>query len=84
LSQVAENTFRFYAPEPALLTLSVSIIEPNVDIHVFHHHKPHVYIHLTRSDELSNTHIDNSTSVILPEAKVSITNTASTSSATNI
>ena len=50
LSKIEENTFHFYAPKLALLTLSVTINEPNVDIRVFHHQKPHVYIRLTRSD----------------------------------
>jgi hypothetical protein len=50
VSQIEENTIWFHAPELALLTLSVTLAEPKVHIRVFHHHEPHVYIQLTRTD----------------------------------
>jgi hypothetical protein len=49
-SKSEENTIWFHAPDVTLLTLSVTLTEPNVDIRVFHHHQPHVHIRLTRSD----------------------------------
>ena len=50
VSSTEANTIRFHAPELRLLTLSVTLAEPNVDIRVFHHQKPHVYIRLSRSN----------------------------------
>lgn len=50
ISKIEDNTIWFHAPERALLTLSVTAVEPHVDIRVYHHHEPHVYIRLTRSD----------------------------------
>ena len=50
VSGIEGSTIRFHAPELALLTLSVTLAEPNIDIRVYHHLKPHVYIRLTRSD----------------------------------
>lgn len=50
ISKIEDNTIWFHAPELALLTLSVTTVEPHVDIRVYHHHEPHVYIRLTRSD----------------------------------
>lgn len=46
-----ENTIWFYAPELALLTVSITLDESNIDIRVFHHRKPHVYIRLVRADK---------------------------------
>lgn len=53
-SNTEENTIRFHAPKLALLTLSVILVESHVDIRVFHHQNPHVYIRLTRSDRKIN------------------------------
>jgi len=50
VTETRENTISLHAPELALLTLSVTMIESNIHIRVFHHHKPHVYIRLTRTD----------------------------------
>ena len=50
ISKFEDNTIWFHAPEVALLTLSVTLIEPHIDIRVYHHDNPHVYIRLTRSD----------------------------------
>ena len=50
VSEIDASTIRFHAPELALLTLSVTLAEPNIDIRVYHHLKPHVYIRLVRSD----------------------------------
>ena len=50
VSEIDGSTIRFYAPELALLTLSVTLAEPHVEIRVYHHLKPHVYIRLVRSD----------------------------------
>ena len=49
VAEVAENTIHFRAPELALLTLSVSLVGPNLEIRVYHHQEPHVHIRLTRS-----------------------------------
>ena len=49
VSGVDGSTIRFHAPELALLTLAVSLEEPDVNIRVFHDHEPHVHIRLTRS-----------------------------------
>ncbi|MGB5582806.1 MAG: hypothetical protein WBO93_04285 [Gammaproteobacteria bacterium] len=54
VSKTEDNTIWFHAPEVTLLTLSVTLAEPNVDIRVFHHHKPHVYIRLTRLHSQTN------------------------------
>lgn len=48
--KVEDNTIYFHAPELVLLTLTMTVVEPNVDIQVFHHQKPHVHIRLTRSE----------------------------------
>lgn len=50
LGKIEDNTFWFHAPELALLTLSVTVVEPHLDIRVYHHDEPHVYIRLTQSD----------------------------------
>lgn len=50
VSQTAENTIHFHAPQLALLTLSLTMGEAEMDIRVFHHKKPHVYIRLSRSE----------------------------------
>ena len=50
VSKIDGNTIWFYAPELNLLTLSVAMPDPHVDIRVFHHHEPHVHIRLTRPD----------------------------------
>lgn len=52
VSKTEQNTVWFHAPELGLLTLSLTLAEPVVDIRVFHHHQPHVYIRLTRSSSL--------------------------------
>lgn len=52
VSKIEGSEIWFHAPELTLLTLSVAMVEPHVDIRVFHHHEPHVYIRLTRSDRL--------------------------------
>lgn len=49
VADVAENMIHFHTPELALLTLSAGLIEPNLEIRVYHHQQPHVYIRLTRS-----------------------------------
>jgi hypothetical protein len=51
VSKIEENTIWFHAPELALLTLSVTLTEPNMHIRIFHHNEPHVYIHLMRADK---------------------------------
>jgi len=45
------RTIWFYAPELALLTVSITLDDPQVDIRIFHHDKPHVYIRLIRTDK---------------------------------
>lgn len=47
---IEDNTIWFHAPELALLTLSVTMVEPHLHIRVYHHDEPHVYIRLTPSD----------------------------------
>jgi|GEM_PF-1287916 len=54
ISKAENNTIRFYAPKLALLTLSVTKIDENIHIRVFHHRKPHVYIRLTPSNKQIN------------------------------
>ena len=49
-NETAGNTIWFHAPALPLLTLSVALAEPHIDIRVFHHQQPHVAIRLTRSD----------------------------------
>ena len=51
VNKIEASTVWFYAPELALLTVSVTLDEPYVDLRVFHHGKPHVYIRLTRLDK---------------------------------
>ena len=51
-SKFEDKTIWFYAPELALLTVSVTLDEPNIHFRVFHHDKPHVYIRLTRVDRV--------------------------------
>ncbi|MCG7978276.1 MAG: hypothetical protein N0E58_09085 [Candidatus Thiodiazotropha endolucinida] len=48
VSRKTGSSIDFYAPELPLLTMSISINEPIIDIRVFHHHKPHVHIRLSR------------------------------------
>jgi len=48
VSRTEDNTIWFHAPALSLLTLSVTLNEPDVDIRIFHHHEPHVYIRLQR------------------------------------
>jgi hypothetical protein len=50
VSKIENDTIWFHAPGLALLTLSVTVVEPHVDVRVYHHDEPHVYIRLTRSD----------------------------------
>ncbi len=50
VDKTAGNTIWFHAPALPLLTLSVALAEPHIDIRVFHHQQPHVAIRLTRSD----------------------------------
>ncbi|HID82797.1 MAG TPA: hypothetical protein EYH06_08855 [Chromatiales bacterium] len=50
-NQFEENMIWFFAPELALLTLSITMNEAAINIHVFHHQKPHVFIRLTRTDK---------------------------------
>ena len=50
VSETEQETIWFHAPELALLSLSLTLNEPHLDIRVYHHDKPHVYIRLTRSD----------------------------------
>ena len=49
ISKVEGKTIWFHAPTLELLTVSITPIAPHIDIRVFHHHQPHVYIRLTRS-----------------------------------
>ena len=50
VSRTEDNTIWFHAPALSLLTLSVALNEPDVDIRIFHHNEPHVYIRLQRPD----------------------------------
>ena len=50
LLRKSENTtLKYYAPDLNLLTLEIEFSNSIVDIRVFHHDKPHVYIRLTRA-----------------------------------
>jgi hypothetical protein len=49
VSKIEDHTIWLYAPELQLLTLSLTLLEPDIEIRVFHHRKPHVAIRLTRS-----------------------------------
>ncbi|MES9854974.1 MAG: hypothetical protein ABW170_24515 [Candidatus Thiodiazotropha sp. L084R] len=44
-----EDRLFFYAPQRKILTLEIRYAEPNIDIQVFHHEKPHVLIKLSKS-----------------------------------
>ncbi len=48
INTVQDNTVWFHAPKLELLTVSITLSEPHIDIRIFHHHQPHVYIRLTR------------------------------------
>lgn len=50
VTKAEASTLWFRAPELPLLTLSVTLAEPHLDIRVFHHQQPHVTIRLTRAD----------------------------------
>ena len=52
VSKTEENTIWFHAPDLALLTVSVTLAEPELHIRVFHHHELHVQIQLTRADRI--------------------------------
>lgn len=50
VSKIEDHTIWLRAPGLQLLTLSLTLLEPDIEIRVFHHRKPHVAIRLTRSD----------------------------------
>lgn len=54
VSKIEDHTIWLHAPELQLLTLSLTLVEPDIEIRVFHHRKPHVAIRLTRSDRQQN------------------------------
>lgn len=46
-----ENTIHFYAPKLDLLTVTVTPLDQHIDLRIFHHHQPHVYILLKNSNQ---------------------------------
>lgn len=51
-----ENTIHFYAPKLDLLTVTVTPFDQHIDLRIFHHHQPHVYIRLKHSNRpIKNT-----------------------------
>ena len=50
VSRMEANVIHFHAPDLELLSLAVTLAEPNIDIRVFHNEQPHVYIRLTRTE----------------------------------
>ena len=49
VSRTEQYTTWFHAPELALLTVSLALAADTVEIRVYHHHQPHVFIRLTRN-----------------------------------
>ena len=49
--QKAEKTIHFHAPKLDLLTVTVTPLDQHIDLRIFHHQQPHVYIRLTRSNQ---------------------------------
>ncbi len=54
VTKTAGHTIWLHAPELQLLTLSLTLDDPDIEIRVFHHQKQHVAIRLTRIDRLQN------------------------------
>jgi len=52
VSKMEENTIWFRAPKVKLLTVSMTLAGPTMDIRVFHYEEPHVHIQLTRTSKL--------------------------------
>ena len=52
VSKMEGNTIWFHAPKVKLLTLSMTLSGPTIDLRVFHYEEPHVHIQLTRTAKL--------------------------------
>jgi len=50
-SKAEENTLHFYAPKLDLLTVTVTPFDQHIDLRIFHHQQPHVYIRLKNSNQ---------------------------------
>lgn len=45
------STIHFYAPKLDLLTVTVTPFDHHIDLRIFHHHQPHVYVLLKKSNQ---------------------------------